>query len=554
MVFRMARPTKRNNSANAQFRQRVPTDLVERLRGQIFVARLPVELGSSETFTVQTKIGETVVFSLRTAQTTLRNARNAAAQQQVNAFFEAARRGPEDLTFKQINALCGELYRHIVTPREDNPPTALELEIMASDALEAGYNIDHGTEAGRQRAIAAVSKWLDLEGFIRGTATSLGIALSERSRIDFLEAMPDTLAEAVKVLNMRRAANYAPDPATARYAPLVAPRKPEVVGGVQTFDDLFERWKRSDNHAPATLTRWRSILKRFKAFVGHDDPRRVTEADAVRWKDDLLAAGLQRIDMSFIAAMRRLYGYSVANAATTGIYENPFANVRADQKAVAGTKRKAFTAEEVALILTAARKETAPYLRWIPWLQAASGARVAEIAQLWGSMITVEDGVHCIQITPAPDGGRLKNAGSERTIPIHPTIIKDGFLDFVKERGSGPLFYGGTNAKPSVRKSDEQKHPSKGVSNRLAAWVRGLGITDPRKAPNHSWRRWVKRELTRKGSDRLADAVQGHGPRSEGDKYYDAELGDMLLAVSRIDLEAAANWKPSAAPHTTEDD
>lgn len=548
MVFRMARPAKRNNSANAQFRQRVPTDLVETLRGQVFVVRLPVELGSSDTIMVQSKIGETIVFSLRTTQGPLLKARYAAAQQQVNAFFEAARRGPEDLTFKQINALCGELYRHIVTPREENPPTAIELEIMAGDALEARYNTAHGTEAGRQRAIAAVSKWLDLEAFIAGTATSLSIALSERSRIDFLEAMPDTLAEAVKVLNMRRAANYAPDPTPARYAPLLVPPNPSSVGSVQNFEDLFEKWKSSDNHAPATLTRWRGILKRFKAFVGHDDPRRVTEADANRWKDDLLAAGLQRIDMSFIAAMRRLYGYSVENAPTTGIYENPFAKVKADQKAVAGTKRKTFTSEEVALILTAARKEKAPYLRWIPWLQAGSGARVAEIAQLWGSMITVEDGVHCIQITPAPDGGRLKNAGSERTIPIHPTIIKDGFLDFVKERGNGPLFYGGAQAKPSVRRSDEQKHPSKGVSNRLAAWVRDLGITDPRKAPNHSWRRWVKRELTRKGSDRLADAVQGHAPKSEGDKYYDAELGDMLLAVSKIDLEAAANWKPSIDP------
>lgn len=540
MVFRMARPAKRNNSANAQFRQRVPTDLVERLRGQVFVARLPVELGSSETITVQSKIGDTVVFSLRTTQGALLKARHAAAQQQVNAFFEAARRGPEDLTFKQINALCGELYRHIVTPREENPPTAIELEIMASDALEARINIDHGTEAGRQRAIAAVGKWLDLEAFISGTATSLGIALSERSRIDFLEAMPDTLAEAVKVLNMRRAANYAPDPAPARYAPLVAPPKPGVVGGVQTFDDLFDKWKSIGTHAPATLTRWRGILKRFKAFVGHDDPRRVTRADALRWKDDLVAAGLQRIDMSFLATMRRLYGYSVENAETTGITENPFDKVKAKQKVQAGTGRLPFSREEVALILRASRLKKAAYLRWIPWLQAASGARVAELAQLWGEMVVTVDGLPCIKITPAPDGGRIKNDTSERIIPIHPTLIADGFLDFVKARGSGPLFYGGTKAKPAEPQSDEQKHPSKGVSNRLAAWVRELGITDPRKAPNHAWRRWVKTELGRTGcSDRLADAIQGHAAANEGGRYYHASVGDMLSAISRIDLEAA---------------
>lgn len=541
MVFRMARPAKRNNSANAQFRQRVPTDLVEKLRGRVFVARLPVELGSSDTITVQSKIGETVVFSLRTTQGALLKARHAAAQQQVNAYFEAVRRGPEDLTFKQINALCGELYRHIVTPREENPPTDIELEAMGSDALEARHQIDQGTEAGRRRAIAAVNKWLDLEAFITGTATSLGITLSERSRIDFLEAMPDTLAEAVKALNMRRSSNYAPDPAPARYAPLVAPPKPGVVGGVQSFDDLFDKWKSIGTHAPATLTRWRGILKRFKAFVGHDDPRRVTRADALRWKDDLVAAGLQRIDMSFLATMRRLYGYSVENAETTGITENPFDKVKAKQKVQAGTGRLPFTREEVACILKAARAEKAAYLRWIPWLQAASGARVAELAQLWGSMVVTVDGVPCIKITPAPDGGRIKNDTSERTIPIHPTIVADGFLDFVKARGSGPLFYGGTKAKPAEPLSDEQKHPSKGVSNRLAAWVRGLGITDPRKAPNHAWRRWVKTELGRTGcSDRLADAIQGHAAANEGGRYYHASVEDMLAAISKIDLEASA--------------
>lgn len=550
MVFRMARPAKRNNSANAQFRQRVPTDLVEKLRGQVFVARLPVALGSSEVFTVQTKIGETVVFSLRTSQVALRNARHAVAQQQVNAFFEAARRGPEDLTFKQINALCGELYRHIVTPREETPPTAVELELMASDALEAGQQIAHGTETGRQRAIAAVSRWLDLEAFISGTATSIGIALSERSRIDFLEAMPDTLAEAVKALNMRRASNYAPDPAPARYAPLVAPPKTCVVGDVRTFDDLFDKWKGSGDHAPATLTRWRGILKRFKTFVGHDDPRRVTRADALRWKDDLLAAGLQRIDMSFLATMRRLYGYAVENAETTGITENPFEKVKAKQKVQAGTGRLPFTREEVALILNASRAEKAAYLRWIPWLQAATGARVAELTQLWGAMVVKVDGIPCIKITPAPDGGRIKNDTSERTIPIHPTIIADGFLDFVKARGTGPLFYGGAKAKPSVRHSDEQKHPSKGVANRLAGWVRGLGITDPRKAPNHAWRRWVKTELGRTGcTDRLADAIQGHAAANEGGRYYHASVDDMLSAISKIDLEAAA--KDAARPEPT---
>ncbi|WP_165826138.1 tyrosine-type recombinase/integrase [Rhizobium wuzhouense] len=551
MVYRMARPTKRNNSANAQFRQRVPLDLVETLRGRTFVATLPATLGVSETFEVQTKIGDTVVFSLRSDEPAIYKARHAAAQQQVNAFFEAARRGPEDLTFKQINGLCGALYKRLTAPHEDNPPSPVELEVMADLTERSERFIGLGTEEGRRRALDVLRSWVDIDAFMISTATSLGVALSQRSQVDFIEAMPTTLAEAIQMLNKRRAADYGPDSTQARYAPLSPPVRQAaaiVKGGVVTFDDLFDRWKNSGPHAPATLTRWRSILRRFKDFVGHDDPSRVTDADASRWKDDLLAAGLKKIDMSFIAALRRLYGYSVDNAATTGISVNPFAKVKADQKEVAGTGRLPFSTEEVATILTASRNETAAYKRWIPWLQASSGARVAELTQLWGSMVTTVDGVPCIRITPSPDGGRLKNAMSERTIPIHPTIVADGFLDFVKARGSGPLFYGGTKARAASPTSDEQKHPSKGVSNRLAAWVRGLGIDDPRKAPNHAWRRWVKTELGRAGcSDRLADAIQGHAAQSEGDKYYHGTVEDMLAAISKLDLEAAAEGKRSRA-------
>ncbi|WP_165419167.1 site-specific integrase [Rhizobium ruizarguesonis] len=157
-------------------------------------------------------------------------------------------------------------------------------------------------------------------------------------------------------------------------------------------------------------------------------------------------------------------------------------------------------------------------------------------------MVIVENSVHCLHITPAPDGGSLKNEGSERTIPIHPDIIADGFLDYVKTRNGGPLFYGGAKARPSVRRNDEQKHPSKGVSNRLGAWVRNLGITDPRKAPNHSWRHWVKTELPRNGiSDRITDLLQGHTSQNDADDYFHGTVEDMLVAIKTLDLNAAAN-------------
>ncbi len=547
MVLRMARPTKRSNSSNAQFRQRVPLDLVEKLRGNVFVATLPPETLGGEPLQIRVKVGEAIAFSLRASTKAVYNARHAVAQQKVNAFFEAARRGPQDLSFKEISALCGVLYNQLVAGHDANPPTDTELEVMGTIAEDATRSIGLGTAEGRARAISILGRWFDVDAFLASVATSHGLVVNEKSKTDFLEALPDTLTKALITLQQRRRRDYSPDTTPLRFArlePAVTASSRPSEGGVQTFEDLFLKWKSSGKHAPATLSRWRGIVNRFKAFVGHDDPARVTKADALRWKDALIAEGLQKIDISFIAAMRRLYGYSLENAETTGITINPFADVKAKQKAIPGTGRLPFTAQEVATILSASRNETAPYLRWIPWLQAASGARVAELAQLWGAMVTTVDGIPCIKITPAPDGGTLKNVGSERTIPIHPTILADGFLDFVETRGKGPLFYGGSKGKHSARHSDEQKHPSKGVTNRLAQWVRGLGIDDPRKAPNHSWRHWVKTELDRVGcSSRLADAIQGHSQHSEADRYFHASVQDMLAAVQKIDLGGAVGEK-----------
>jgi integrase len=132
---------------------------------------------------------------------------------------------------------------------------------------------------------------------------------------------------------------------------------------------------------------------------------------------------------------------------------------------------------------------------------ALSGARIGEVAQLWGSRIVEIDGIHVMRIAPAEDGGTLKNEGSERDVPIHPAIIERGFLDFVKQRGSGPLFYG--------KKGHGQRHASKPVANHLAAWIREQGFTDGRGF------RLSRRRHTRQTGGHLRDP-QGRSARVFG--------------------------------------
>jgi integrase len=224
--------------------------------------------------------------------------------------------------------------------------------------------------------------------------------------------------------------------------------------------------------------------------------------------------------------LKTLFRFAVENDLVSS---NPADGVKHHTKRRAGTSRLPHSDLDVARILSMANAEVHPGRRWLPWLMALSGARVGELAQLWGRRIVVLDGVPTMHIAPAEDGGSLKNAGAERTIPIHPAIVEAGFLGFVKERGDGPLFY-----RRHIASELPKKHASKGVSNHLAVWIRSQGFTASRVAPNHGFRHWFKTTCGEAGiQDSLADAIQGHSSnRGEADRYRHANVKTMAKAIA----------------------
>ncbi|WP_179873987.1 site-specific integrase [Rhizobium anhuiense] len=557
----MAKPTTRKGTANAQFKRRVPLHLVDKLKGQRFAADLPTDLTPfSETIRVSCVIHDHVKFSLRTADPRLVQIRDDAASTAYATFLHAAERGPADLTHRELTALQGLAYCQLIAQHQDEPPqiigegrqTWTEFELWTDILDEASQWIDHGKHL---KARDMLSRLLDIDALLSARA----IILSDKSYRDFIEGLIDTIAKAMHRLQANARGDYSPD-RTAALFPVWSPETAralhasEIPSAAITLEDLFNRWKAETKPAASTISTWQGFTKQFAAFLGKIpttlDPRAVTEADALNWKADLLDKGYQRIRVGHLACLKRLYRYGIENSATTGVTSSPFENVKVNQKQAAGTGRLPFSNADVKLILSAARKEKLAYLRWVPWLCANTGARVGEIVQLWGSRIVEEDGIPCMRITAAPDGGAIKNEGSERTVPIHPALIADGFLTFVKSMGTGPLFYKEVSHKAAkARGDDASRHKSKGTANRVAEWVRKIGITDPRKAPSHSWRHWQKTALGRQGiSDRLIDSIHGHADKSAAASYFHPTPADMLVALNTLDLAALAISAPAAEP------
>ena len=68
---------------------------------------------------------------------------------------------------------------------------------------------------------------------------------------------------------------------------------------------------------------------------------------------------------------------------------------------------------------------------------SASGRALEEMGQLRTENVKVEDRVPCIYIRGG-DGRRVKNRGSQRLIPLHPELIRLGFMTYVaQQRGAG---------------------------------------------------------------------------------------------------------------------
>ena len=77
-------------------------------------------------------------------------------------------------------------------------------------------------------------------------------------------------------------------------------------------------------------------------------------------------------------------------------------------------------------------------LFWVPWILAYTGLRVTEVTQFQGRHLRVEDGIPHLLITPA-DGST--KSGKAWAVGIHKHLIELGLLEFIRERGDGPLFY-----------------------------------------------------------------------------------------------------------------
>jgi integrase len=153
---------------------------------------------------------------------------------------------------------------------------------------------------------------------------------------------------------------------------------------------------------------------------------------------------------------------------------------------------------------------------WLPLLAAFTGARLGDYAGLSvADILTDEDANVPVMVLRenTRQGRTLKTKSTARTIPLHPELIRIGFLRFVDSRraeGAGawlfPLIAPGTNGAAAFSKW-------------WGRYLGSLGITDERKV-FHSFRHNAKDALRKaKVQEDLNDAITGHAGGGVGRGY-----------------------------------
>jgi integrase len=345
-----------------------------------------------------------------------------------------------------------------------------------------------------------------------------------------------TKQEYLKVEHDRWNGNYSTGPTsktehvngTAHRAPTPAPAAPTG----PTFREAVDLYFKENARAERTDSQIRAEFDRFLKSIGGDKPiGSITKAMCRQYKEEMLH-GRKLGPATVIKHLSNLGGIFKWSAAQgfipAGEGSNPCQGLAPSKKQAkkVAKERRPFTDTELVQVFASEdfirERDKNPARYWLPLLCLFTGARREEIGQLAVCDIQEEHDIPFIRINDDPKLEQsLKNEGSRRRVPVHSSLVKLGFLDYVKNTRDGKhvrLF-------PTLtRGANGWSDP---VGKAFGRLVTKVGLTDPTLCL-HSLRHGTLTKLHSSGCPaNIAQIIAGHSDGNVHGRYVHRELIDL---------------------------
>lgn len=425
---------------------------------------------------------------------------------------------------------------------------AVQMEGMPDSVADA-VSQENEQLAARFAVAVARGRLSEAAPYMADAAERLGIVLDENSDgyADALKACLHAVKESYSLGAKRDQGEIVQTPPAPSLAKIEA-QKPRYLR------DVFDRWKAKKKRSKDSLQAMERALKQFEQQTGNPPLPEVS-----RDMGDAFAAWLQTLDLASktahdrITAVKTLLKY--AHQDLEWLQRHPWAGIDIEHQTE--NPRFPWTDEELKAFFglplfqryelpeAGHWKNGKDAAYWIPILGLYTGARVGELAQLRVQDVKSTYAGPFLSITDEAEGATVKTAAGIRDVPVHPELIRLGFMNYVGAmKGAGAV-----SLWPSYKPLKDEP------GTYFSGWVNPFhkeATGNPDAPVFHELRHTVRTALHRKRVDLHAiDLIIGHenGTLSKVQKGYTRLTEeDLAAAIRKLDYTAVTLPKVYTAP------
>lgn len=329
------------------------------------------------------------------------------------------------------------------------------------------------------------------------------------------------------------------------------PGTPDVVSDAGTLREAFDGWKTAKSPSESTLKEFDRAIRLFEELHGATTITSITRAHVRQYREALQrlpkrcetfaqgneAGARGKQDSKGVISAKTInklmsgpqavaeWAFKNGYLPEDAPWSNPFNGMTLEEKA---PTREPWDIAELRLLFASpvyTRQQRpkagcgeAAY--WLPLLGIYTGARLGELASLARSDVITDEETGIVYLRIAEDearGRRVKTASSLRVVPVHPELVRLGFLSKVVEQEAGQLF-------PLIKPGFKDGY-GEAWSKWFGRYIRSIGITN-KASVFHSFRHGFKDALRAAAvSEDVNDALTGHaGAGGVGRKYGAKEM------------------------------